>query len=189
MKKIMLLLLIVSPFLFAGCEKGEMGTDFDPDTDFSKFKTYSWKDFEDGKTPLEENFPKLNNGIIEAVESELQSKGLEKAEEGKGELQIAYKVKVRIIKKKEPAAKYDTWENYGNTGPWCWECHAIPAAAEDTQYSDIKEGTFMLNMVNASNDKLVWQGWVIGEFRNANIPKKNVKKRVKELFRSFPPGK
>ena len=62
--------------------------DYDKETDFSAFKTYSWKD-----PAAAAKDPQMHTRIIWYVERELEKKGLKKTADGQGDLLVRYYAK------------------------------------------------------------------------------------------------
>jgi hypothetical protein len=114
--------------------------DYDEEVDFSAFKTYSWKD------PLAAaKDPQMHTRIIWYVERELEKKGLTKKPEGEGDLFVRYYAKRR--------------EGYKGT-PTQEESYLSGAAGRLTtsvDFSKVTEGTLLLELQRASDEKAVWR--------------------------------
>jgi hypothetical protein len=113
--------------------------DYDKDVDFSAFKTYSWKD------PIAAaKDPQMHTRIIWYVDRELEKKGLRKVDEG-GELLVRYYAKAR--------------QGYKGT-PTQEESYLSGAAGQLTtsvDFSKVVEGTLLLEIQRASDEKAVWR--------------------------------
>ena len=72
--------------------------DFDPDANFSRYKTYAWIPHDAGiENPLLYSNPKLRGWILDAVDSQLQSKGIQKVDYGKADFTLAFQVRSRKV--------------------------------------------------------------------------------------------
>jgi hypothetical protein len=114
--------------------------DYDKDVDFSAFKTYSWKD------PLAAaKDPQMHTRIIWYVERELEKKGLAKKPEGEGDLFVRYYAKGRSGYKGTPSQT----DSYiaGGAGQ----------VTTSVDFSKVLEGTLLLELQRASDDKVVWR--------------------------------
>jgi hypothetical protein len=47
----------------------------------------------------------------------------------------------------------------------------------------IREGTITVTMIDAKNDKTVWQGWTTAEVNNRNLTNKEIQKAVANIFK------
>jgi hypothetical protein len=114
--------------------------DYDKDVDFSAFKTFSWKD------PLAAaKDPQMHTRIVWYIERELEKKGLTKVPEGKGDLFVRYYAKKR--------------EGYKGT-PSQDQSYLSGAASQLTtsvDFSKVVEGTLLVEMQRASDEKAVWR--------------------------------
>jgi hypothetical protein len=145
---------------------------YDKDVDFSAFKTYSWKD-----PAAAAKDPQTNTRIIWYVERELEKKGLAKNSEGKGDLFVRYYAKAK-----------ESLKGTGNQE----ESYLSGAAGQLTtsvDFQKVVEGTLILEMQRASDEKTVWRagsGW-------GSIDKKRIDAEtasaVRLLLSKFPPPK
>ncbi len=146
--------------------------DYDKDVDFSKFKTFSWKD------PLAAaKDPQMHTRIIWYVERELEKKGLTKVPEGQGDLFVRYYAKKH--------------EGYKGT-PSQDQSYLSGASSQLTtsvDFSKVVEGTLLLELQRASDEKAVWRAGT----GYATIDKKRVDadtaRAVRMLIAKYPPPK
>ena len=187
MKKWHLVLVALTALFLAGCPVINM--DYDRDADFTAYKTFSWKIFTEEEMPsLEKLHPILDRRIRKAIEAELAEKGLTKAEEGSAsDLEIAYIINVQVKREQDTTYYIDMWGGY-TRGPWRWEPYGPTTIVHaETSTYEYEEGTFILDMVDAKQQKLVWQSWMIKTIESNNPTEEQVKKRVKQLLAKYPP--
>jgi hypothetical protein len=156
----------------AGCSTLELSSDYNPGTDFAKYRTFS---FREGQTPRN---PQAARSVKYAVELALEGKGL-KAVEGGGDLLI-YGHFVRDEK----------WEvetyGYYSTGWYGWGYGGVAT----TSVRKIPVGTLMIDLVDSASKELVWRGVVKDEISQDLYPEEREKKAIrvaKELFAGYPP--
>jgi hypothetical protein len=161
-----LILLISATVVFAQ----EVQTDYDHHVDFSKYKTYSWAKVETPNSIWD-------GRVKDAVDKELQSKGLTQAPSG-GDVSI---VALGTTREKPTL---DTFYS-GGFGGWGWRGFGDTAT---TTVQNYKEGTLVVDMFDANTRKLLWRGTSSDTL--SDNPEKNTKKMdkgVEKMFKDFPP--
>jgi hypothetical protein len=151
----------------AAAGAAEVQVDYDSHTDFSRYKTWSWRS--DG-TPAPN--PVADKRLHEAIETRLKARGLERLESG-GALEVVYhaagenQISVEKLGYKEP--EFET---------------------EAARVHYVRVGTVLLDMIDASTGKVVWRGQAKGA---ANPDYKDITRKIdgaiEKLFEHFPPGK
>ena len=148
--------------------------DFDKKADFSKYKSYSW-----AKKPSIGN-PLAEERIIEILDKELQARGMQKVDEGQGDLLLA--VSAAVDKQTRLDTFYDGYAGYGYGG---W---AAPMGST-TVATTYRVGTLLVDLFDASNKQLVWRGQASDAL--STKPETNQKKMTKiakKLFAKYPPA-
>src|SRR5262249_33545599 len=118
----------------AAAGAAEVKVDYDRTVDFSRYKTWSWRPGTPAPNPI------ANNRLREAIESRLATRGLARVESG-GDLEVVYhaaaesKISVERLGYKEPE-----FEN------------------EATRVRYVRVGSVLVDMIDASNGKVVWRG-------------------------------
>jgi hypothetical protein len=144
--------------------------DFDKDVDFSAFRTYSWKD-----PAASAKDPQMHTRIVWYVERELEKKGLKKLPDGQGELFVRYYAKA----------------HEGLKGTATQGESTLPGGAGQlttgVDFSKAIEGTLMLELQRASDEKPVWRAGTQG----FSIDKKRIDAEtasaVRLLVSKYPP--
>jgi hypothetical protein len=144
--------------------------DYDKDVDYSAFKTFSWKE------PLAAaKDPQMHTRIVWYVERELEKKGLTKKPEGGGDLFVRYYAKGRSSFKGTPS-QTDSYMP-GTAGQ----------LTTSVDFSKVLEGTLLLELQRASDDKVVWRaGSGYGALDKKRLDAEAAR-AVRLLLSKFPP--
>ena len=167
------LLAIVMTLALTACNPTYIEHDYDRDADFSRFKTFAWLE----QTTMTEGKPQAiqQSGLLEArikraVNEGLTSKGL-RLVESEPDLVIAYHIGVQ-----------DYTEIRRTGSGWGFDRH--------TRVDQFQEGTFILDLIDAGVDKLVWRGIAEGVLDDYPSPEKmdrEVNDMVSRLLNKYPP--
>jgi len=148
----------------------DIKTDYNHSVDFSKYKTFMWI-----KEPKTEN-PLMKERIIDAVNMELQLKGLRLVTSG-ADLGIS----ANTATKEE-----HTLDSFYNGFPgWGWHRYWGPAPVVVETY---EVGTLVVDLFDTQTKQAVW--WGAATDTVSEKPEKNTKhlnKAVEKMFKDFPP--
>ena len=134
--KRMIAILIVGG---AGCSSVSTSTDYDPNADFSRLRTFEW-------------FPGQPSGpdsltasrIARAVEDGLRARGYARATAGPPDFQVAYHVSIGRRVEAVPGSAYSYgWRSGYNTS---------------TEIRAYDEGTLVLDVIDPTAKTLLWRG-------------------------------
>lgn len=173
MKRAILAFLSVAAAAVFACSTLSTGADYDPSTDFSRYKTWDLK--EDGSI----NNPLLARRIETAVSGELAKKGMTR-NTSNPDLWVA--VHGRLSKQTQ-IHTYDTGWGYG----WRWG-----GGMTTSTVSEVPVGTLIVDMVDASRKELVWRGTASDTLDPEASPEKkekNLQEAMAQLLAKFPPAK
>jgi hypothetical protein len=176
-------LALVAVLGLGGCSTLEVSTDYDKNADFSKYSTFSL-------IPAKEIKSDLTRDRIEgAIATQLTAKGLKLAQ-GNANLLVAYHARL------DKETQLDTTSfGYGWGGGWggYYGPMGYPyggMAATTTTVREIPVGTLFVDLVDASEKKMVWQGVAsdtLDPKATADDKDYRVNNAVKKMFSSFPP--
>lgn len=171
-------------FLFVVSSSAQIKSDYDKEYDFSQISTYSFGGWEKDSDKILNDFDKKR--IIDAMVHELNIRGLKYVESG-GDVAITLFV---VVQQKTSTTAYTTYNGgFGYRGRWGWGYGGVGMSTSDTTFDtdDYLEGTFVVDMYDASSKDLKWQGVITSvvkekpEKREKSIPKK-----IKRLMKKFP---
>ena len=143
--------------------------DYDPRTDFSKYRTFALKEGTPAPSPL------IQKRIEEALVAQLESKGLKRAS-GDGDLDVFTHVRVNVEKRVD----FDTFGYRGYRG---W-------GTTSANVTEVSVGTLIVDLVDSGRKELVWRGVATDTLPQSSTPEKSEKrihKAMAKLFKKFPP--
>jgi hypothetical protein len=149
----------------------QVKTDYDRNTDFSQYKTYSWE-------KVQTQDPLWVDRIEQAVNAALVAKGWTLVPSG-GNVSI---VAIEMTRNQQTL---DTFYN-GFGGGWRWGGGFGDATTTVDTY---KVGTLVVDLFDTNSKKLIWRGSssdTLSDKSDKNI--KNLDKGVQKMFDHFPPG-
>ena len=153
----------------------QVTTDFDHQVNFAQYKTYSWQEVK-VKNSL------WNDRIKNAVDAQLQAKGLTRVDSG-GDVAI-----VAIATTQTQRTLNTFYDGFG--GGWGWRRFGGGGFGESTTTEqDYKEGTLVVDLFDAKTKQLIWRGSAEDTLSDkADKNEKNLDKGVAKMFKDFPPG-
>lgn len=182
MKKIFFILLVL---VAAACSSLKVTYDYDGQADFAKYKTYAFTD-DAVKLPIND----LNRDrILKAVETELAAKGFTKSDSP----DVLLDLHVRAEQKTEATATTTGSGMYGGYygGPGRYG-YGGGFSTTQINYNDYIEGTLIVDIIDRSTEKIVWQGRgtkTVDESATAEKREANINSGVKLIFAKYPPAK
>ncbi len=171
MKTLSLFTLILT-LTFTSCSTVKVVSDYDSQTDFSKYKTFAFYKPGIDKAKISDLDKKR---IMREIESNLTTKGMTLSE--KPDMLVSL-----FTKEKERIDVYNNNYSYWGYryGPWYGGTYA----------SSTTEGTLFIDLIDAKKNELVWQGIGKGYLVMSNVEKKEarIKEIVTEILAQYPPG-
>jgi hypothetical protein len=150
----------------------QVKTDYDHNTDFTQYKTYSWE-------KVQTQDPLWVDRIKEAVNAALTAKGLTQAPSG-GNVAI---VAIETTQNQQTLNTF--YDGFG--GGWRWRGLGGFGDATTT-VENYKVGTLVVDLFDANTKKLIWRASSSDTLSNKSD--KNIKeldKGVQKMFNHFPP--
>ncbi len=151
----------------------QVRTDFDRDSDFGHYRTYSWE-------KVQTQDPLWVDRIKEAVNSALAAKGWTKVDSG-GDVAV---IAVESTQNQQTLNTF--YDGFG--GGWRWR--GFGGFGDTTTTVDTyKVGTLVVDLFDASTKKLIWRGSAtdtLSDKSDKNI--KTLDKGVQKMFDRFPPS-
>jgi len=174
-RKMTLLTVLGLSFALSFCallQAQDVKYNYEPGTDFSKYKTYKWVDIPDAKYPDQIT----SNQIKLALDSELLVKGLTRTEDDKADLYIAYQIAINEEKQWYATGYGGRYRTMGGMGT--------------ATSSTIRVGTLAVDMYDVAEKKQVWHGDATKTLDPSKDPQKNqekLRKVAKKLLKDYPP--
>ena len=165
--------------LALACSSLRVNVDFDPNEDFSAYRTFTWFPREQRvQGDYRVDNPLLDARIRSAVERELAARGYRKVTDRNPDFYVAFylsvedKMDVYTVNR----GYYDYW-GYGVMIP-------------ETRVRQYEEGTLVIDIADAREKQLTWRGIGKGRLRRNPTPEqttKDVDAAVAEILARFPP--
>ncbi len=185
MKKTKLLIIPVLVLLFlSSCTSVRVLSDYDKTADFNSYKSYAFYKTGIDKAQISDLDKKR---ILRAIEAEMSARGFVKSE--KPDLLIS------IFTKEHE--QVDVYNNYWGGGfgwgwsPFYWGGFGPGIGWSGNAISTRTQGSLYIDLIDAKNKELVWQGKGVGSLGNINnIEKKEmrIKEFVSEILTQYPPN-
>jgi hypothetical protein len=174
MKKYLLLVLVSATLGLTSCSPFQVRSDYAETANFNDYKTYK----------LRIDDLKLNDidkdRVLNEVSKQLQIKGLSVGENP--DLIVNIKANHKKITDIESSRPYGMW-GWGGSFGW-------GVGMNRTWTSNYNEGALVIDLIDAKNQKLVWQG--IGSGISVDSPKskqKQIPEIIAEIMANYPPQK
>lgn len=159
------------------------------DVNFSRYRTFDW-------APADSNQQDHSNDIIDAnirklITGELEKKGMRKNDRNP-DILLEYSVSVEKDKRQVNNPVYSTPSIQPFYNPYTRRIsnYYIPSQLMGYDKYDvaIRNGLFTINIYDARNKKLIWQGWSQNELRKGNITSSDVKQNVRMILKKLDTG-
>lgn len=155
--------------LLAGCSGISVSSDYDREADFSSYRTFGWMqtDRPGMRNPAQNSL--METRIKRTVAEQLQAMGYTMLDGGRPDIRIALHMNVQNKVEVEHYG-YRRWR-----GPVRTEVHHY------------KEGTLVLDFVDAKLQQLVWRGWANSILGNPDRAEKQINAAVSKILAEYPP--
>ncbi|UOY05058.1 DUF4136 domain-containing protein [Muricauda sp. SCSIO 64092] len=197
MKKIKLLTLPLVLLLFlTSCSTVQVIADYDRQVNFNEYRTYAFYKTGIDRAQISDLDKKR---ILKAIETEMANRGFTKSRNPDILVSI-------FTKEREQVDVYNNnfgwgwggigWGGWGWGGwgwnPWIWGPGWGWGGGWGPNVSTRTEGSLYIDLIDANNKELVWQGRGVGTLNNTkNIDKKEdrIRKFVSEILEEYPPNR
>ena len=162
-----------------GCsERLRVRSDYDKDINLNLYKTYSWlpvKEIESKNNPLVYN-ELTDKRIKRAVDAQLKIKTIQNTTDAP-DLRVHYHIVIDSKSMVRPSM-------YGYNYSQYW----IRNQMDVYQY---REGTLIIDLMDANNNSLIWRGWGTAILENGDIDltEEKINDAVYKILKEFPPNK
>lgn len=158
-------------------------TDYNTNTDFSKYKTYAW--LAPGDTVFNKyRSEKVYAGLITlTANEELAARGLKQVNENPDAIFIFY-TSVEEFTKYSQGATLSV--GVGVAGPGYYAAGSAPVAGGKITATEMEDGTLSYAMYDAESAKLIWSGRVEKSFKATEDVQKLITYNTKQIFKKLP---
>ena len=178
-----LLAALLALVLYAVPATAKMSTDFDPNLDFSKLKTFAFIGGVEQLVRLQLNPDQLSNQIHRAVTRELTAKGLRevKAEENPD-------LVVRYWANSQKSVDVATSSNWGVYGPYLGYHWGFVYNSMETYTNH--QGMLAIEVIEAKTRSLAWRMFASVRLIHSDPDKiwKTADNNIKDAFKRYPPS-
>jgi Domain of unknown function (DUF4136) len=185
LKQYMLGLLAVAGALAMACST-PVHVEKDPQTDFSRYKTFAWIDENNGKKTKGNDLE--NKEVHGAVSRELQKLNWKEVTTNP-ELLVSYDVLIERSTRRASNPVYSPAQSRLYFNPYTRRYGTIFYPSQFWGYNDynvpVREGTLTITITDANTDKTVWQGWTTEELNSRRLTSGEINSNVKSIFRKF----
>lgn len=176
MKRTLLYLATFSLSLFLACSPFAVNSDYDREIDFSDYHAFKMLKQKGGMKSKGMIDNQLNRKRIrQTVGNQLIKKGFTEVKKGPADFLIAVHIGVQ--------KKVDV-DVYGYRG---WRA-PYPGSRVKT-VRKYKEGTIVVDFIDAGQKQLVWRGWAESAIKSPQHAGEDINDAVAELMKQFPPKK
>jgi hypothetical protein len=187
MKYLSFVLIASLSVMILACSSITIKHDFDPEYDFSTFKTYRWTSAKEINPQDElQKYPLLYKRVVKAVDKTLAEKGFTKVEGDEFDVVI-----VAHAGSKEKMQVTQTGGGYyGGYGGW-YDPWWGPYGGS-THVSYYEEATLVIDIVVWEKKELAWRGMATGtvkEDQTGEEQQERLNKIVAQIFAEYPPNK
>lgn len=164
-------------FTFVSCDTVKVYSDYDKSVDFAQYKTFAFMKSGIDKVEISDLDKKR---ILNAIDQQLQAKGLTKSENPDILVNIFTKSREEISVNQFNAA-------YGYGWGWGWNPYWYGG---QTTVSSSTEGTLFIDLIDAKKKELIWQGEGTGTL-SKDMAKKEaiINDIVTQMLAQYPPAK
>jgi hypothetical protein len=174
---------VLSIGLLAGCASSAH-IEKDETVNFNKYKTFTWLHGENGK--LENQSDLIESKIRASVTKEFEKIGWRESK-NKPDVILDYDVLVERSNQQQSEPVYSQPYSRVIYNPYTRRYATIYYPSQFLGYESyekvIREGTITVTMIDAKNDRTVWQGWTTAEVNNRNLTNKEIQKAVANIFK------
>ena len=158
------------------CSSVFVYTDHDSSVDFNTYKSFAYYKPQIDKVELSDLDKRR---ILRALDTTLQAKGLQKSDSP--DLLVSFDTQA---KEKVYVNNFNTWGWGWGWNPWFWGPNTMSNVSRQT------EGTLYINLIDAKNKQLVWQGKGRGRISEYTAKRdERIAEFVGEIVAQFPPQK
>ncbi len=183
MKNIKFLALPLLALVFGSCTSVRVLADYDKQADFNSYKSYAFYKTGIDKAEISDLDKKR---ILYAIDAEMNSRGFVKSNTPDLLISIFTKEREQVDVYNGNNFGWGWGYGFGYWNPWVWGGPGFYGNSVSTR----TEGSLYIDLIDAKNKELVWQGRGIGTLGNGqSIEKKEerIQEFVAQILQNYPP--
>lgn len=177
-------LTLLCALAIAGCAGVPVRTDHDADTRFETFRNFAWLEpaHDQVADPVLDS-QLLGTKVRRAAVANLTARGYREVPADRADFLVTYHTASRErMRDSNVTIGWGFGRGYyhrGHRSIW----------VDQTYWNDsFQEGTLMLDVIDASSNRLVWRGWVSTRVHRDSFTDAAVERAVSDILARFPPG-
>jgi hypothetical protein len=156
----------------------------DPSTDITAYRTFTWMN----KTAKDKQADLLDRQLKAIVTSEMEKLGF-RENKNKPDMLLDYDVLVERSARTQSETLYSQpyFRQYFNPYTRRWGTLYFPSQymGTETYQVPVNESTLTLTMVDAKNDKTIWQGWTTNIVDSRHLTSKELRNSVRAIVKKI----
>jgi hypothetical protein len=179
---------VVAAFFLTGCSS-PVHVQKDDSVNLSNYKTYMWVETRAGENDSTQRASAYADiGVHNAVNAELRKMGWREVDDNPDAL-VGYDVLVERSSEQRSDAVYSQpfTRSYYNRFTRQWRTIYYPSQflGYDSYQVPVKEGTITISIMDARNDKTIWQGWTTENLNYSRLTDDEISRSVRNIFNKF----
>ena len=180
-------LVLTAAALLSACASGPtIRSNADPSADFNRYTTYGFIDEVTGKPAQYTSFAlQYLNG---AISHEMELRGYKKAQDPQLLVNVNVATNDKLSVTQSPSTTAGYYGGYYGYRGGMYGWGAGVGYGTETNVQQYTEGTLNIDVVDAAQKKLLWEGVAIGRIKEKSLenPKPAIEKVVAQVFEKYP---
>lgn len=171
----------------AACSKIEVKHKFDPNVDYTTYKTFDWAGPQELTGDPRIDDEALDKRIRRAIEHQLVENGYKKVTSGKPDFLLVYHAAIN-----DDFGEANMNQYYENNPNWEWGWNFEGQYGKSGYATNYEMGTLVIDIMDDKTKTPVWRGAAQAEVDRYAEPEKRdklLKNSVKKILEKFPPKK
>jgi len=174
------ILFCLTALLIAPQARAKMNVDFDPNLDFSKYKTFAYVGGVEHLVMLQVNPNEIRDNVHEAVARELTKRGLKEVKRDENPDLV-----VRYFANSQSQVNFAATGDWGGFDPFIVDYWAY--TYDLWTASTTREGALMIDLIDAKRKDLAWRLLLEQKILNVDKVWEKVNQEITKGFESYPP--
>ena len=179
-KKMLFFAVVLGALFLAWPLQAKVVVDFDPNLDFTKYKTYAFIGGVENLVAIQLNPELIENPLHHTVARELEKRGLREVQPGENaDLVVRYWINSSAQMDVTAAGEWGPYSAYVG-GYWSFLFESVGTGGK-------KESVLIIDLIDAKAKSLAWRLYFIGKLANPEKEWKRIDEEVSKGLESYPP--